>query len=101
MDFSIPYPGGYWAPEWVRNGSIEATVKTRTRRMTFMLNGSIGLEQEFNSDTLTVGGASGRVGWRFSRGWLAALEGGYSKSSFATASGYSRTFANLSVRALF
>jgi hypothetical protein len=101
MDFSIPYPGGYWAPDWVRNGSIEATLKTRTGRMTFMLNGSIGLEQELNNDTLTVGGASGRVGWRFSRGWLAALEGGYSKSSFATASGYSRTFANLSVRALF
>ena len=101
MDFSIPYPGGYWAPDWVRNGSIEATLKTRTGRMTFMLNGSFGLEKELGSDALTVGGASGRVGWRFSRGWLAALEGGYSKSSFATASGYSRTFANLSVRALF
>ena len=101
MDFSIPYPGGYWAPAWVRNGSFQATLKTRTGRMTFMLNGSLGLEEELGSEALTVGGASGRVGWRFSRGWLAALEGGYSKSSFATASGYSRTFANLSVRALF
>jgi tetratricopeptide (TPR) repeat protein len=101
MDFSIPYPGGYWAPDWVRNGSVQATLKTRTGRMTFMLNGSLGLEKELGSDALTVGGAAGRVGWRFSRGWLAALEGGYSKSSFATASGYSRTFANLSVRALF
>ena len=101
MDFTLPYPGGYWAPDWVRNGSIEATLSTRTSRMTFKLNGSIGQEQELGNDALTVGGASGRIGWRFSRGWLAALEGGYSKSSFATASGYSRTFANLSVRALF
>jgi tetratricopeptide (TPR) repeat protein len=101
MDFSIPYPGGYWAPDWVRNGSVEATVKTRTGRMTFRVNGSLGLEKELGADTLTVGGASGRIGWRFSKGWLAALEGGYSRSSFASASGYSRTFANLSVRALF
>jgi hypothetical protein len=101
MDFSMPYPGQYWAPAWVRNGSIEATVRTRAGRMTFRLNGSIGREKEIGADALTVGGASGRVGWRFSPGWLAALEGGYSKSSFATASGYSRTFANLSVRALF
>jgi tetratricopeptide (TPR) repeat protein len=101
MDFSIPYPGQYWAPGWVRNGSIEAALKTRTERMTFKLNGSLGVEKEIGADSRTVGGASGRIGWRFSRGWLAALEGGYSKSSFATASGYSRTFASLSVRALF
>ena len=101
MDFSIPYPGQYWAPDWVRNGSLEATVLTRTGRMTFKFNGSIGQEKEIGADAVTVGGASGRVGWRFSDGWLAALEGGYSKSSFASASGYSRTFANLSVRALF
>jgi hypothetical protein len=101
MDFSRPYPGGYWAPDWVRNGSLAATVKTRTGRLTFGLNGSLGLEMEQGADSQTVGGASGRVGWRFARGWLAALEGGYSKSAFASASGYSRTFANLSVRALF
>ncbi len=101
MDFSIPYPGGYWSPDWVRNGSIEATLKTRTRKMTFKLNGSIGTEKELGAKAQTVGGASARVGWRFSPGWLAALEGGYSKSSFATASGYSRTFGSLSVRALF
>jgi tetratricopeptide (TPR) repeat protein len=101
MDFAVPYPGQYWAPDWVRNGSVEATVQTRTRRMTFRFNGSIGSEKELGSDAKTVGGASARVGWRFSPGWLAALEGGYSKSSFASASGYSRTFANLSVRAFF
>ena len=101
MDFSIPYPGGYWSPDWVRNGSIEATVMTRTSRMTFKINGSVGREKELGADAVTVGGVSGRVGWRFSPGWLAAIEGGYSKSSFASASGYSRTFANLSVRALF
>jgi hypothetical protein len=101
MDFAIPYPGGYWAPDWVRNGSVEATLKTRTRRLTFKLNGSIGLEKELGADSQTVGGASLRVGWRFRPAWLAALEGGYSKSAFASASGYSRTFANLSVRAFF
>ena len=102
MDFAIPYPGGYWAPDWVRNGSIEATVKTRlAAAWTFRLNGSIGLEKELGSDSQTVGGASLRVGWRFHPSWLAAAEGGYSKSSFATASGYSRTFASLSLRAFF
>jgi hypothetical protein len=101
MDFSIPYPGGYWAPDWVRNGSIEASLLTRTRKMTFKLNGSIGSEKEIGTDAHTVGGASARVGWRFSPGWLAAVEGGYSKSSFASASGYSRTFGSLSVKALF
>jgi hypothetical protein len=101
MDFKLPYPGGYWSPDWVRNGSIEATVKTRLDRWTFKLNGSIGSEKELGSNAITVGGASLRVGWRFAPAWLAAVEGGYSKSSFATASGYSRTFANASVRAFF
>jgi len=101
MDFSIPYPGQYWAPAWVRNGSIEATLMTRTSRMTFKFNGSVGQEQELGSDAHTVGGASARVGWRFRANWLVAGEGGYSKSSFSSASGYSRTFANLSFRAFF
>jgi tetratricopeptide (TPR) repeat protein len=101
MDFALSYPGGYWSPDWVRNGSLAATVKTRTARMTFALNASYGYEKEAAADGIAVGGASGRVGWRFTDGWLAALEGGYSKSSFATASGYSRTFASLSIRAVF
>ena len=101
MDFEIPYPGGYWAPDWVRNGTLEAAVTTRTRVMTYRLSAGIGREQETGTDGQTVGSAAGRVGWRFKPGWLAAAELGYSKSSFASASGYSRTFANLSVRALF
>jgi tetratricopeptide (TPR) repeat protein len=101
MDFARAYPGGYWSPDWVRNGSLEATVKTRLEHWTFRLNGSIGSEKELGSGAITVGGASLRVGWRFRPAWLAAVEGGYSKSSFATASGYSRTFGNVSVRAFF
>jgi len=101
MDFKIPYPGGYWSPDWVRNGSIEATLKTRVDRFTFRVNGSYGQEKEVGSDAIGVGGFSGRVGWRFQPSWLAAAEAGYSKSSFATASGYSRTFASLSLRAMF
>ena len=101
MDFSIPYPGGYWAPDWVRNGSLEGTVTTRSRVMTYRLSAGYGFEREAGTDGQNVGSASGRVGWRFKPGWLAAAELGYSKSSFASASGYSRTFANVSARALF
>ena len=101
MDYSTPYPGGYWAPDWVRNSSLEASVSTRTRVMTYRLNAGFGFERETGSDGQNVGSLSGRLGWRFQPGWLAAVELGYSKSSFASASGYSRTFANLSARALF
>ncbi|MCP4572285.1 MAG: hypothetical protein GY838_08015 [bacterium] len=101
MDYRDPYPGGYWAPDWVRSGSFELTLATRSRRTTWRLGGSLGTEREAGADAVSVGSASGRVGWRFASGWLAALEAGYAKSSFATASGYSRTFANVSLRALF
>ncbi|MFT5233230.1 MAG: hypothetical protein ACI9UK_000476 [Candidatus Krumholzibacteriia bacterium] len=101
MDFAISYPGGYWSPNWVRNGSVEATVKTRSEHWTWRLNGSIGLEQEANSESVTVGGASARAGWRFTPDWLLALEVGHSRSSFSAASGFNRTFASLSARAFF
>ncbi len=101
MDFSIPYPGGYWAPDWVRNGSLEATVKTRSTHWTWRLNGSLGLEKETGADAVTVGGASLRVGWRLRPDWLVALEGGHSRSSFSSASGFNRTFLSLSARAFF
>ena len=101
MDFAEPYPGGYWAPDWVRNGSLEAAIATRSARMTYRLSGGYGLEQELGSDRHDVGSVAGRVGWRLAPGWLLAGELGWSKSGFASASGYSRTFANLSARALF
>jgi len=101
MDFAVPYPGGYWAPDWVRNGSVEAAISTRSRVMTYRLSGALGQEKELGSDSKTVGSVAGRVGWRFRPGWLGALEAGWSKSSFAPASGYSRTFASVSARALF
>ncbi len=101
MDFATAYPGGYWAPDWVRNGSIEATLKTRSARWTWRLNGSIGLEKEIGADAVTVGGASMRAGWRFRDNWLLALEGGHTRSSFSSASGFNRTFVNLSARAFF
>ena len=101
MDFATAYPGGYWAPDWVRNGSFEATLKTRTTRWTWRLNGSIGLEKEVGGDAVTVGGASMRAGWRLRPNWLLALEGGHNRSSFGSASGFNRTFVNLSARAFF
>jgi len=101
MDFEDPYPGGYWAPDWVRNGSVELTVQTRSGRWTLRLNGSVGQEKELGADAITVGGGSARVGWRVSGGALLAGEAGYSRSSFSTASGYNRTFASVSFRALF
>lgn len=101
MDFAIPYPGGYWSPDWVRNASLEGTVSTRTRVMTYRLSAGYGFEKENGADGQNVGSLSGRVGWRFRPGWLLAADAGYSKSSFASASGYSRTFAGLSARALF
>jgi len=101
MDFAEPYPGGYWAPDWVRNGSIEATVKTRTRHWTWRFNGSLGQEKEIDADAVTVGAASLRVGWRLRANWLVAIEGGHSRSSFSSASGFNRTFLSLSARAFF
>ena len=101
MDYALPYPGGYWAPDWVRNGSVELTLKTRTRKWTVRLNGSLGQEKETGADSQTVGGASARVGWRISSGTLIAAEAGYSRSSFASDSGYRRTFAGLSLRGTY
>jgi Flp pilus assembly protein TadD len=101
MSFDTPYPGGYWAPDQVHNGSLEATVSTRTGRTTLRLSGGIGLEKETDADTVTVGSVSGRVGRRLGANWLLAAEAGWSKSSFASASGYSRTALALSARALF
>ena len=101
MDFATAYPGGYWAPGWVRNGSLEATLKTRSANWTWRLNGALGLEKEVGGDAVTVGGASMRAGWRFDQDWLLALEGGHTRSSFGAASGFNRTFVNLSARAFF
>jgi len=102
LDFKLHYPGnGYWSPSWMRNGSLEAIVKTKGDRWTMQLSGRIGREQEVSADAMTVGGAAGRVGWRVARNSLLALEGGYSKSSLASASGFSRHFLNLSFRTFF
>lgn len=101
MDYDIPYPGGYWAPDFVRNASLEATATTRTRRMTYRLSAGYGMEKETGAASQAVGSVSGRVGWRCAPSWLVAAEAGWSKSSFASASGYSRTALSLSARALF
>lgn len=101
MDFTRPYPGGYWAPDWVRNGSLVAILATRGTRWTFQIDGSLGREKETGAEAITVGGASARVGWRVGRGSLLALQAGYSKSSLDTDSGYQRTFAALNFKAAF
>jgi len=100
-DFADPYPGGYWAPAWVRNGTLEATLATRTRLTTWRLGAGWGLEKEAGADAQSVGSVSARVGWRLSGSWLLAVEGGWSKSAFSSASGYSRTSAGISARAVF
>ena len=101
MDFSDAYPGGYWSPDWVRNASLGLTVKTRTKRMTYLVNGSLGLEKEAGAESITVGGISGRVGWRLRPGSLLSLEIGYSRSSLTADSGYNRKFAALNFKAAF
>jgi len=101
MDYEDAYPGGYWAPAWVRNGSLRVLVARRWDRLVARLDGSLGLERELGGDAVTVGGVHGQLGWRLAGGWLLQADLGYSRSRFATASGYSRTFAGLAVRALF
>ncbi len=101
LDFQDPYPGGYWAPDRVRNGSVEITAATRWSRTTLSFNGSLGLEKETGADAITVGGASARLGRRVGPDWLAALEIGHSQSSFSSASGYKRTFASVTLRGFF
>ncbi len=101
LDFRVPYPGGYWAPADVRSAGLEASVRTRGRSVTLKLSGSLAQEKEAGAAALTVGGASARVGWRLSRDWLLAIEGGKSQSSFGSASGYRRTSLGVDVRAFF
>jgi hypothetical protein len=101
LDFRVPYPGGYWAPADMRSVGLEATLKTRGHVVTWRLSGSVAREKEAAASAITVGGISGRVGWRFARDWLAGLEGGYAESSLSSASGYHRTSVSLDVRAYF
>ena len=101
MDHDLAYPGGYWSPAWVRNAGLQLAVGRRWQRLTARLAGSVGLEKELGADAVTVGGVSGHVGWRVSSGWLLAFDAGHSRSRFSAASGYNRTSAGLSVRALF
>lgn len=101
MDFREAYPGGYWAPDWVRSVRLEAGLATRSRRTTWRLDASVGREREAAATAITVGSVSARFGWRFAPGWLVALEGGYAKSRFASAGGYDRTRVGLALRALF
>ena len=101
LDFRLPYPGGYWAPDRMRSAALEASVRTRGRVVTGRLAGSVAREKETGADAITVGAVSGRVGWRFAADWLFAAEAGYSQSSFSSASGYNRTVLNLEVKAFF
>jgi len=102
LGFNNHYPGsGYWSPGWMRNGSLEAVVRTHGRRWTLRLTGRVGREQEQDSDPITVGSYTARLGWRCGAGLLLAVEGGHSRSRLADTGGYSRDFLNLSLRAFF
>jgi tetratricopeptide (TPR) repeat protein len=101
LDFELPYPGGYWSPDWMRNVSLELQVATLLERWALRAEARYGREKEIGSDTIGVGGGSLHAGYRFAPSALIAAELGYSKSRFATASGYSRTFASLALRFFF
>lgn len=101
MDHTDPYPGGYWAPDWVRSGRIEANAIRRWARTTLRIDGSLGLEKELGADVITVGSVSVRLAHRIAARWLVAVEAGHSRSKFTSDSGYNRTLAGINVRALF
>ncbi|MFO7652696.1 MAG: hypothetical protein R6X25_02635 [Candidatus Krumholzibacteriia bacterium] len=98
MDFETPYPGGYWAPDWMRNVAVEGSALVRTGRWVLRAEARYGREREAGSDAIAVGGGAAHVGWRLSPGALLSIDAGYSKSRLATASGWSRTFAGLALR---
>jgi len=101
MEHTTAYPGGYWAPARVRNIAMEAMVVRRWDRLVARVEGNLGLETEQDADTITVGSVSGHLGWRLAPRWLLSLDGGHSRSRFASATGYNRTTASLGIRALF
>lgn len=101
MDHRTAYPGGYWAPGWVRNVGLEGRAARRWDRLAVRVQAGVGQETEQGADTITVGNVSGHVGWRFDGRWLLGLDAGHSRSRFATASGYDRTLVSVNLRALF
>lgn len=101
LDFRTPYPGGYWAPADMRSAGLEALVRSRGRVVAWRLSGSLAREKEAGAAAITVGGISGRLGWRFAPDWLLGLEAGHAASSLSSASGYRRTSASLDIRAFF
>jgi hypothetical protein len=101
LDFRNPYPGGYWAPDWLHSGGLEASLRARRGDCTFRLGGSLAREKEAGAGAITVGAATGRVGWRFAPDWLLGVEAGWSQSSLNTASGYHRTSLGAELRAFF
>lgn len=101
MDHRIAYPGGYWAPGWVRNLGLEGRVVRRWDRLAVRLQAGVSQETEQGADTITVGNVSGHLGYRLGSRWHLGLDAGHSRSRFASASGYDRTTAGLSLRALF
>ncbi len=102
LDFKEPYPGnGYWSPSWMRNASLEAVLQSRWDRWTLRAEGRLGREKELGSESITVGGLTLRLGWRFSPRALLAVAGGYSESRLASPSGYRRHYLSLALRAFF
>ncbi len=101
MDYTHPYPGGYWAPEGVRNATMAAKIAHHWARLAIAVDGSYGVEKETDADAIAVGGIHGHVGWRFVPGWLLGLDAAHSRSRFTSDSGYHRTTGTVAIRALF
>lgn len=101
LDHSRPYPGGYWAPDHVAHGGLEAAAVLWRSRFVLRAAGSLGREKETGADAITVGGGSVHLGLRLSGDWLVAVDAGHSRSAINTDSGYRRTSAGLSLRGIF
>jgi hypothetical protein len=98
LDFERTDIGGYWAPGWMRNASLEATLRWRPARWSLRADARFGREKEIAAAAINVGAGSLHVGYRVARGALLCGEIGYTESAFATASGYRRTFAAIALR---
>ncbi len=101
LDHTRPYPGGYWAPDHVVHGGLEAAAVLWRNRFVLRAAGSLGREKETGADAITVGGGSVHLGLRISGDWLVAVDAGHSRSAISTDSGYRRTSAGLSLRGIF
>jgi len=96
LDFARP-GDGYWSPDQMKNLSFEARARTRGRSWIAEVSGRLGIEKGSGDESVSIGGASAHLGYRFAAGALVSLDAGHSRSR-VTGSGYNRDFGALTVR---